>query len=58
MTRDEVTAFREVFQIAQSDEENAAKVFNLARQDVAGFRGIRHAHQGHVRGRGRCAYMT
>ncbi|WP_299848515.1 molecular chaperone DjiA [uncultured Roseovarius sp.] len=37
VTRDEVTAFREVFQIAESDEENAAKVFNLARQDVAGF---------------------
>ena len=37
VTRDEVTAFREVFQIAQADEANAAKVFNLARQDVAGF---------------------
>jgi DnaJ like chaperone protein len=37
VTRDEVTAFREVFQIAQADEAGAAKVFNLARQDVAGF---------------------
>ena len=37
VTRDEVTAFREVFQIAQADEPGAAKVFNLARQDVAGF---------------------
>ena len=37
VTRDEVTAFREVFQIAQEDEPGAAKVFNLARQDVAGF---------------------
>ncbi|MEO1139338.1 MAG: TerB family tellurite resistance protein [Pseudomonadota bacterium] len=37
VTRDEVTAFREVFQIAQGDEAGAAKVFNLARQDVAGF---------------------
>ena len=37
MTRDEVTAFREVFQIARADEAGAAKVFNLARQDVAGF---------------------
>jgi len=37
VTRDEVTAFREVFNIAASDEENAAKVFNLARLDVAGF---------------------
>jgi DnaJ like chaperone protein len=37
VTRDEVTAFREVFQIAQVDEPGAARVFNLARQDVAGF---------------------
>ena len=37
VTRDEVTAFREVFQIAEADAAEAAKVFNLARQDVAGF---------------------
>jgi DnaJ like chaperone protein len=37
VTRDEVTAFREVFHIASQDEAGAAKVFNLARQDVAGF---------------------
>ncbi len=37
VTRDEVTAFREVFQIAEDDAEGAARVFNLARQDVAGF---------------------
>ncbi len=37
VTRDEVTAFREVFQIAEGDTEGAARVFNLARQDVAGF---------------------
>ncbi len=37
VTRDEVTAFREVFQIAREDEAGAARVFNLARQDVAGF---------------------
>lgn len=37
VTRDEVTAFREVFQIARDDEAGAARVFNLARQDVAGF---------------------
>ncbi|WP_417726119.1 TerB family tellurite resistance protein [Roseovarius sp.] len=37
VTRDEVTAFREVFQIAEADEANAARVFNLARQDVAGY---------------------
>lgn len=37
VTRDEVAAFREVFQIPAHEEANAAKVFNLARQDVAGF---------------------
>ena len=37
VTRDEVTAFREVFYIAAEDEPQAARVFNLARQDIAGF---------------------
>ncbi|WP_284164288.1 molecular chaperone DjiA [Frigidibacter sp. SD6-1] len=37
VTRDEVRAFRSVFLIAPEDEANAARVFNLARQDVAGF---------------------
>jgi DnaJ like chaperone protein len=37
VTREEVTAFREVFTISKEDEAQAARVFNLARQDVAGF---------------------
>lgn len=37
VTRSEVRAFREVFIIPEQDEANAARVFNLARQDVAGF---------------------
>lgn len=37
VTRDEVSAFREVFTIPQSEEKNAARLFNLARTDVAGF---------------------
>lgn len=37
VTRDEVTAFREVFTIPPEDEAQAARVFNLARQDVAGY---------------------
>ncbi|MDU8913236.1 molecular chaperone DjiA [Aestuariicoccus sp. MJ-SS9] len=37
VTRDEVMAFREVFHIRAEDEAGAARVFNLARQDVAGF---------------------
>ena len=45
VTRDEVTAFKEVFQIAQDDEAGAAKVFNLARQDATGF----EAYAAHVR---------
>jgi DnaJ like chaperone protein len=38
VTRDEVTAFRDVFQIARVDEAGAARVFNMARTDVAGYR--------------------
>lgn len=37
VTRNEVAAFREVFHIPQSEEKNAARLFNMARQDVAGF---------------------
>ncbi|MCY3984139.1 MAG: TerB family tellurite resistance protein [Roseovarius sp.] len=37
VTRDEVKAFRKIFHIDRQDEANAAKVFNLARQDVAGY---------------------
>ncbi|MGR3490746.1 MAG: TerB family tellurite resistance protein [Shimia sp.] len=37
VTRDEVMAFREVFHIPPEEHANAARVFNLAREDVAGF---------------------
>lgn len=37
VTREEVIAFRQIFQIPPDDEANAAKVFDLARQDVAGY---------------------
>lgn len=37
VTRDEVTAFRRVFHIPPADEPAAARVFNMAREDVAGF---------------------
>ncbi|MCB1390987.1 MAG: molecular chaperone DjiA [Rhodobacteraceae bacterium] len=37
VTRDEVAMFRAVFTIPKEDEKSAARVFNLARQDVAGF---------------------
>lgn len=37
VSRGEVAAFREVFTIPPEAEEGAARVFDLARQDVAGF---------------------
>lgn len=37
VTREEVTAFRRIFTLPEEELENAARVFNLARQDVAGF---------------------
>lgn len=37
VTRNEVAAFREVFIIPEGEEGNVARVFDLARQDVAGF---------------------
>ena len=37
VTRDEVTAFRQVFYIPKSQMTQAARVFDLARQDVSGY---------------------
>ena len=37
VTRNEVAAFREVFIIPEGEESNVARVYDLARQDVAGF---------------------
>ncbi len=37
VTRDEVSAFKEVFKVPPGEEKNVARVFNLAKQDVAGF---------------------
>lgn len=37
VSRAEVAAFREVFHIPREEEEAAGKVYDLARQDVAGF---------------------
>lgn len=39
VTRDEVDAFKEVFFIPPGEEKNAAHVFNMAREEVAGFEG-------------------
>lgn len=37
VTKDEVAAFRAVFTVPPGEEAHAARVFDLARQDVAGF---------------------
>jgi len=37
VTRNEVRAFREVFLIPETEETNAARVFDMARTDTAGF---------------------
>lgn len=37
VTRDEVHAFKQVFHVPETEAQNVARVFNLARQDVAGF---------------------
>jgi len=37
VTRDEVDAFREVFQIPPQEVKNVARIFDLAKQDIAGF---------------------
>ena len=37
VTRDEVDAFKQVFTVPPSELQNVARVFNLAKQDVAGY---------------------
>ncbi|MEM7500100.1 MAG: TerB family tellurite resistance protein [Pseudomonadota bacterium] len=37
VTRDEIAAFRKVFNIPPDAEEQAARIYNMARTDVAGF---------------------
>lgn len=37
VTRDEITAFKDIFEIPPKEQRNVARMFNLAKQDVAGF---------------------
>lgn len=37
VTRDEIDAFRQVFQVTATEEGNFTKVFDMVRQDVAGY---------------------
>jgi DnaJ like chaperone protein len=39
VTRDEVATFRRIFTIPEADAPQAARIFNMARRDVAGFDG-------------------
>ena len=42
VTRDEISAFRRVFHIPKEDEASAARVYNMARTEVAGFDSYAH----------------
>jgi DnaJ like chaperone protein len=46
VTRDEVEAFKQVFKVSPEEMKNVARVFNLARKDVAGF----EAYAGQIAG--------
>ncbi len=37
VTEDEIDAFRQIFEVPDDELENVARLFNLARKDVAGF---------------------
>jgi DnaJ like chaperone protein len=37
VTRDEVRAFKDVFKVPESEAQNVARVFDLAKQDLAGY---------------------
>ena len=37
VTKDEVRAFKEVFRVPESERTNVARIFDLAKQDTAGF---------------------
>jgi DnaJ like chaperone protein len=37
VTKDEVHAFKEVFRVPESEAKNVARIFDLAKQDVAGY---------------------
>jgi len=37
VTKDEVHAFKEVFKVPKGEADNVARIFNLAKQDVAGY---------------------
>ncbi len=37
VTKDEVEAFKEVFKVPAGEQHNVARLFNLAKQDVAGY---------------------
>jgi len=38
VTEDEIAAFREIFEIPEDEAKNVARLYNLAKRDVAGYR--------------------
>jgi len=42
VTRDEITAFKQVFRIPAEEEANVGRVFNMARRDARGFEPYAH----------------
>jgi len=42
VTADEIRAFKELFDMPKGEERNVARLFNLAKQDVAGFDAYAH----------------
>ncbi len=42
VTRDEISAFREVFHVPPEEMKNVARVFNMARQQTTGFEAYAH----------------
>ena len=42
VTRDEVTAFQQIFEIPEEEFDHVSRLYNLAKQDVAGFHAYAH----------------
>lgn len=58
VTQDEVRAFQEIFSVPPSEQRNVARLYDLARRDVAGFEAYAHQMAGLCgSGRPNCAML-